>query len=393
MSTLGLMARTTWATQPRTMTRWWRGPVPAAALPAGLAVLGAIELALLRPRGWSWGVLIEVEACVLLIWRRRNPLLFATLATAVLLAMPWVGPPLYEPSVPVMIWTVSIFALGRWLPDLRGLADVAVLALLVFADYALVDPRQHSWSDVMFVAALIAPPYVLARITRRLAEQKEQLERQQELIRRQAVREERDRIAREMHDVIAHSVSAMVVQTAAAQDLVRSDPARAEQVLVGVADTGRHALAETGRLLRVLRDEHNELRREPSPGLASLSGLVEEFRANRFRANSLRIDLEVPDPLPVLPAAVDVSAYRIAQEALTNALNYGDRTASLRLRVTADGLLIQASNPASTSVGNGSGLGLLGMAERVSLLGGSLTHGRTRDGRFELSVTLPAAAS
>jgi hypothetical protein len=71
-------------------------------------------------------VLIEVAACVLLVWRRRNPLLFATLSTAVLLAMPWVGPQLYEPSVPVMIWAVSIFALGRWLPDLRGLAGVAV---------------------------------------------------------------------------------------------------------------------------------------------------------------------------------------------------------------------------------------------------------------------------
>jgi signal transduction histidine kinase len=333
-------------------------------------------------------VLIEVAACVLLVWRRRNPLLFATLSTAVLLAMPWVGPQLYEPSVPVMIWAVSIFALGRWLPDLRGLAGVALIVLLVFADDALVDPRQHSWSDVMFVAALIAAPYVLARVTRRLAEQNELLERQQEVIRRQAVRDERDRIAPEMHDVIAHSVSAIVVQTAAAQDLVRFDPSRAEQVLAGVADTGRHALAETGRLLHVLRDEHNELRLEPSPGLAGVGRLVEEFRAS-----GLRVDLEVPDPLPVLPAVVDVSAYRIAQEALTNALKYGDRTGSLRLRVNADGLLIQASNPARTSAGNGSGLGLLGMAERVSLLGGSLAHGRTRDGRFELSVTLPAAAS
>ena len=372
------------------MTRWWPKPIPAAALPAGLAALGATELALLQPHGWGIGVLIEVAACVLLVWRRRNPLLFATLSTAVLLLMPWVGPQLNEPAVPIMIWAVSIFALGRWLPDLRGLAGVAVIVTLVFADYALVDPRHHTWSDVMFVAALITPPYVLARITRRLAEQKELLERQQELIQRQAVRDERDRIAREMHDVIAHSVSAMVVQTAAAQDLVRCDPARAERILADVADSGRRALAETGRLLHVLRDDHNELRLEPSPGLANLSGLVEEFRAG-----GLRVDLDVPDPLPLLPAAVDVSAYRIAQEALTNALKHGDRTASLRLRVTARGLLIQASNPpsAGTSAGNGSGLGLLGMAERVSLLGGSLTHSRTHEGRFELSATLPVAAS
>jgi|SRR5882757_6749616 signal transduction histidine kinase len=214
------------------------------------------------------------------------------------------------------------------------------------------------------------------------------LERQQELVRQQAVREERGRIARDMHDVIAHSVSAMVVQTAAAQDLVRSDPARAEQMLGGVADTGRHALAETVRLLRVLRDEHNELQLERPPGLANLDTLVDEFRAS-----GLRIDLEVPDPLPVLPAAVDVSLYRIAQEALTNALKYGPGTATLQLQITAGGLLIQASNPASASTGNGGGLGLLGMAERVSLLGGNLTHGRTRDGHFELSATLPTVMS
>ena len=247
------------------MTRWWPKPVPAAALPAGLAALGATELALLQPRGWGTGVLLEVAACVFLLWRRSNPLLFATLPAAVLLVMPWAGPQLNEPAVPIMIWAVSVFALGRWLPGLRGLAGVAVIVTLVFAGYALLDPRHHTWSDVMFVAALIIPPYVLARITGRLAGQKELLERQQGLIRRQAVRDERDRIAREMHDVIAHSVSAMVVQTAAAQDLVRCDPAHAERVLADVADSGRRALAETGRLLHVLRDDRNELRLEPSP--------------------------------------------------------------------------------------------------------------------------------
>src|SRR6185295_11040799 len=141
----------------------------------------------------------------------------------------------------------------------------------------------------------VAPPYVLGRVTRRLALQKELLEERQELVRREAVRQERDRIAREMHDMIA--------QTAAAQDLVRSDPDRAEAVLADVADTGRRAISETGRLLHVLRDDDDELGLEPAPGLADLPGLVAAFRAS-----GLTIDLEVPETLPRLPAGVDVSA-------------------------------------------------------------------------------------
>ena len=226
---------------------------------------------------------------------------------------------------------VGVYALGRWLADFRGLAGVAAFLLLMLVDYLLVDPRDHNFSDIVFVLSLVAPPYILGRIARRLADQKELLEERQELIRREAVRDERDRIARDMHDVIAHSISAMVVQTAAAQDLVRRDPDRAERVLADVADTGRRAIAETGRLLHVLRDEADELGLEPAPGLADLPGLVAAFRAS-----GLTIDLEVPDSLPRLPAGVDVSAYRIVQEALTNALKYGtDHTARLRVAATA----------------------------------------------------------
>ncbi len=116
------------------------------------------------------------------------------------------------------------------------------------------------------------------------------------LVTREAVRAERDRIARELHDVIAHSVSAMVVQTAAAQDLVRTDPDRAERVLRDVADTGRRALVETGRLLHVIRDDADELGLNPAPGVADLDRLVQEFRAE-----GLDVDLSVDDGLA--PAA------------------------------------------------------------------------------------------
>ncbi len=357
-------------------------------LPAGLALLGAVELLALRPQGWGYGVALEVVACTLLVWRRRHTLLAATGAGLVLLVMPWLGPQLDDPSVPIMIWAVAVFALGRWLPDLRGLVGLLLVLLAVLADYVLVDLRHHDLSDVMFVLALMVPPYVLGRITRRLAEQKVLLEEREELVKREAVRAERDRIARELHDVIAHSVSAMVVQTAAAQDLVHSDPERTAAVLADVAETGRLALVETGRLLHVIRDEDDELGLRPGPGLADLPELVAGFRASGLR---LDLDLDLDErATPALPAGVDVSAYRVVQEALTNALRYtGDGTATLRVACTASGLSILVTNPAGGPGPSGSGLGLVGMAERITVLGGRLTHGPTGDGRYELAATVP----
>ncbi len=362
------------------LTRW------DVLLPAGIAVLGVAEMALLRFDGWGWGVLLELVACALLVGRRLHPLVFATTPELVLLALPYFGPQLDEPAAPILVLAVGLYSLGRWLRDQRGLLGIAAILVMMLATYTFADARKHNVSDVMFVLALVAPPYILGRLTRRLALQKELLEERQELIRREAVRDERDRIARDMHDVIAHSISAMVVQTAAAQDLVHHDPDRAERVLADVADTGRRAIAETGRLLHVLRDDADELGLEPAPGLADLAGLVAAFRAS-----GLTIDLDVPESLPRLPAGVDVSAYRIVQEALTNALRYGtDHTARLRVAATTEALSIEASNPSSGRGGSGAGLGLVGIAERVALLGGQLTHG-VRDGHFELTASLPVS--
>ena len=193
-------------------------------VPAGVAVIGVLELVSLRYDGWGWGVLLELVACTLLVGRRLQPMVFAITPSLLLLLMPYLGPQLDEPATPILVMAVGVYALGRWLADLRGLVGVAAFLVLMLADYTFADARDHDVSDVVFVLSLVAPPYILGRIARRLADQKELLEERQELIRREAVRNERDRIARDMHDVIAHSISAMVVQTAAAQDLVHQDP-------------------------------------------------------------------------------------------------------------------------------------------------------------------------
>ncbi|WP_155918016.1 sensor histidine kinase [Marmoricola sp. URHB0036] len=363
-------------------------PIPPGRFDVVLAgsifVLGGVEMAMLRPERWGWGVAIELVTAVLLAFRRSAPLLVGTLAPCVLLVMPYVGPQLDEPAVPLLFWAVSVYTLARWVADLRGLVGVAVIALVTFSDYVFEDARDHNFSDVVFVATLLVPPYVFGRLVRRLAAQKALLEEREELVTREAVRAERDRIARELHDVIAHSVSAMVVQTAAAQDLVRTDPERAEVVLRDVADTGRRALAETGRLLHVIRDDSDELGLNPAPGVSDLERLVREFRAE-----GLHVELVIDEELVRLPAGIDVSAYRIAQEALTNALRYGQGTASLEITATGAGVAIRATNPTGPARPSmGSGLGLRGLAERVSLLGGTLTHGAS-EGCFELAATLP----
>lgn len=355
-------------------------------VPAAILVVGVLELTALRPPGWGAAVALEAVACVLAVWRRHRPLLVAPVASAALLALPWVGPQLDEVATPVLVLILLSYSLGRWLSGLVGLVGVALIALVTALDYLLVDRRDHDVTDLVFVSALLLPPYVFGRISRRLALQSEELRRMHAQVRDEAVREERERIARDLHDVMAHSVSAMVVQTAAAQDLVRTDPDRAEAVLADVADTGRRALAETGRLLHMLRDDADELGLRPAPGLAELPDLVQ-----RFRDQGLAVEVELPHDPPALPAGVDVSTYRIAAELLTNALRYAaDRT--VRLRVALDGgtLVIRADNRSSGRTGAGSGLGLAGVAERVGVLGGSLRHGDAGD-RFEVEARLPVA--
>lgn len=358
-------------------------------VPGALAGVGLLELLLVRPDAWVAAAFVELVAACLLGWRRAYPLVSTTASAVILLSLPWFGPQLNELSTPILFVLLASYSLGRWIADRRGLVGIGLILTIFLADYLFVDLRAHNWTDILFVSTLVLPPYVFGRITRRLAVQATQLEANQEVIRRQAIAEERSRIARELHDVIAHSVSAMVVQTAAAQDLVRTDPDRAEAVLADVAATGRRALAETGRLLHVIRDEADELGLAPAPGLGQLPELLTEFRAN-----GLAIEAEIDDSLPVLPAGVDVSAYRIVAEALTNALRYGaDRTVRLRVAGVGDTLSIQASNPAQPGTASGTGLGLLGMRERVALLGGTLTSDIDAGGRFVLSATLPVRAS
>ena len=355
-------------------------------LPAGLAAAGALELILLRPDGWPIGIAGEWIALAALLWRRVYPIVAPTVALLALIVMYAVGPALDQPSVPIAILIFISFCYARYIDGLQGVAGLVLMGIGIATLYLTVDTREHDGSDVAFITALIVPPYVLGRLTRRLSQQGEQLRAQQELIKDQAVREERARIARELHDVIAHSISAMVVQATAAEDLLRRDPDRAQRALAAVTDTGRTALAETSRLLRFIREVPEDP--APVPTLASLDDLIAGFASS-----GLRVGVETDGDLAALPAAVQLSAYRIIQESLTNALRHGaDSRATVRVTVRPTEVIIKTTNSARDGEPSQTGFGLLGIAERAALLGGSVQH-RIQSGRFELEASLPIEES
>jgi signal transduction histidine kinase len=217
------------------------------------------------------------------------------------------------------------------------------------------------------------------------------LEREREERDERAVAEERARIARELHDVIAHNVSVMVVQASAGEELFDTDPRRARESLAAVASTGRAALTELRRLLGVIRsEEENEAPANyaPQPGLEYLDELVRQVRET-----GLTVELSVLGQPRELPEGVGLCAYRIVQEALTNTLKHAHASQALvNLRYVADALELQVLDDgrgAAPINGESSGQGLIGMRERVALFGGELTARRRPGEGFEVRARIP----
>lgn len=361
------------------------------ALPAALLALTVVELVSLRVADTA-ALPLSIASVLLLSLRRRWPWASGTAVLVLVAIVPYFGADLDEPATPLIVIGVATYSMARRLADHRGLVSLIGFILLLLLD---LSELEHGFdiSNVVFISAVSSAPYVAGRAARvlaarneRLREQAAELIRLQDEVRREAAAAERGRIARELHDVIAHSVSAMVVQASAAEELIRSDPDRATTAVREVALTGRRALAETGRLLHLLRDDDDELGLAPSVGLAQLPAL-----ADAVRRGGLEVDLVVDGSLADLPAGVDLSAYRLVQEALTNALKHGAGSARVQLRRDATRLRLEVSNPLTSMprTSAGSGLGLVGMAERVSVFGGTLRHGASDDGRWVLSVELP----
>ena len=224
------------------------------------------------------------------------------------------------------------------------------------------------------------------RATRELRAQTVRLGAERDAAATEAVAEERARIARELHDVVAHSVSVMTVQAGGVRRLLTEDQTRERDALAAIEETGRKALAEMRRMVGVMRSDGESAALEPQPGIGTLSRLVEEVREA-----GLPVTLNLTGVETVLPPGVDLSVYRIVQEGLTNVLKHaGPAHAWVNVQVGRDDVdLLVEDDGTGTNRANGGGHGLIGMRERVTVYGGDLETGPREGGGFRIHARLP----
>jgi signal transduction histidine kinase len=290
---------------------------------------------------------------------------------------------------------LAAFGIAGAHPDVRaGIAGAAVgCGVLVLIMSLQTVPAE----SVVFMLVFAAAAWGIGRAVGERGRRAESLEERAERLERahaEAVAGERATIARELHDVIAHSVSVMVVQTSAARRLLDRDPARAASALSQVEETGRQSLTEMRRLLGLPHEGEDRADLSPQPTLDRLDDLIRQFSEAGLPV-AARIEGE-PRPLA---SGVDVSAYRIIQEGLTNALKHAEEASrvTVTLRYRARELEINVADdgrPVTTPRGNGErGHGLVGMRERVTLLGGHLDVGPDAEGGFSVHAALPLEAA
>jgi signal transduction histidine kinase len=238
--------------------------------------------------------------------------------------------------------------------------------------------------DIAILGALTVGAWTAGYLARRRAEQLALAHAEAPELAREAVAAERARVAAELHDVVAHSVSIVSVQAGAAGQLLEKDPAAAREHLRAVQQAAQDALREMRRLLGVLREEQAEY--VPQPGLARLPDLVEEARGA-----GLPVELREEGERGEVAQGVDLAAFRIVQEALTNVRRHAGRVpTTVGVRYAADEIELEVQNaPGTTGNGGGSGHGILGMAERARVYGGSLDAGPDSRGGFAVRARLP----
>lgn len=271
-------------------------------------------------------------------------------------------------------------------------ARAGLLVVVVSAATIIVNDPTHSVGSLFFVPMLFAVGWLIGFALRERAEQTQaaeqraaRAERERESAARLAVAEERARIARELHDVVAHAVSVMVLQVGAVRHRMPQDSADRE-ALHNVEQAGRTALAEMRQLLGAMRrDEDDELDLTPQPGLDMLPGLLADVRAA-----GLDVQLVVDGEPRPLPRGLDLSAYRILQEGLTNVLKHADaQVATVRIGYDPTQVELEVRDDGRGPTGSdGLGHGLVGIGERVKIYGGELTAGPTDGGGFALHVRL-----
>jgi signal transduction histidine kinase len=325
---------------------------------------------------------------VVLVWRRVRPLdCLIAMVAVYLVEFVLVGAPEgYGVAVPPLI---AVYSVARW--ERRRPAWWGLVVVLAFGvGWLLTDPLDRSWTQRGSGAMWLSPwviGWLVGALVRSRAQAREQRRVSREQRAAQAVAEERNRIARELHDVLGHSVSVMTVQASAVRRRLTDDQVVEREALEVVEATGREALAEMRRMVGVLREDGHATGREPPPGLGQVERLAE-----KFRAAGLPVRLTVTGtPRPLAPG-LDLTAYRLLQEGLTNTLRHAVVPARVDVAVTyLDDCLELAVRDDGLPVDGQvePGHGLLGMRERVSVYGGRIEARRLSAGGFELVAALP----
>ncbi len=333
-----------------------------------------------------------------LAWRRRAPtVVFALVFASVALQIGLIDESRSD-EPPFQHWAallVVFYSLGAHAERRRAIVAGALGgAIFVAGDLVLLLSGEARLEDTVPAWFMLAAAFGIGFALRGqriqstlMAQRAERMEREREQKARLAVAEERVRIARELHDIVAHAISIVVVQAQAGQRVLEGEQASAREALGSIETTGRQALVEMRRLLGILRKEDRELALAPRPSLAHVDILAE-----RVREAGLPVELRVEGEAKPLPPGVDVSAYRIVQEALTNALKHaGPASAQVVVRYRPEGIELEISDDGrGRADGSEGGHGLVGMRERAALVGGHVESGTNGGRGYTVRARLPA---
>jgi signal transduction histidine kinase len=369
--------------------RWSEGTVAGlrvadVVLGVLLAVTGVVTAFEMDPREGPLGLTLPVAVVmsVAVMWRTRAPVasvVVVLLAGEVQSALA---------TVPGSVWAfavllISTYSVARHCPEGAATASGALVVGVLW-----LQEWQDGGTDYVFIVLVFGGVWLLGRALRQWQDRATLAEQNQELFARNAVTEERVRIARELHDVVAHGIGVISVQANAAEAALDHDPQLARQPLLTIRQTSREALEEMRRLLTLLRTEDDPQPR-PQPGLDDIGQLVDSMRSA-----GLPVTVEIRgEPVHVAPG-VGLSAYRIVQESLTNALKHAGAvptTVEIDYRPTELAITVvnALSELVATSPGNGTGHGLVGVRERVGSMGGELLAGPEEGRRYGVRVRLP----
>jgi len=337
-------------------------------------------------------LLLALPITLALLVRRERPVeLVAIAAAGSLLLTAFLTPSFYFPGTTITL-IIGCYSVGMHTEGRRSVVGVAIAAVTIAIICIAVTPEDIAFPVIVFAIA----PWIIGRVlrghtrlTRELADKETRLRHLRERERQSAIVAERSRVARELHDVLAHNLSVMVIQASGARRMLATDRERAIAAAALIERTGREALVELRHVFGPVRHGEGEAL-EGSPGLAQLEGLVE-----RAREAGLPLSLRVAgDPIELAPGA-DMAAYRLIQEALTNTLKHaGTPTTEVRLSYRPDGVGIEVVDdgdspaPDPEAVESG-GNGLIGMRERVNLYGGEMDAGPRPEGGYAVTARLP----